>query len=97
MCKVARPRIAPLASGIICSSGDRCAAGRRVRPSRCEIAPAEESGGIMFDHLRTDHLDRCSKADYQAKRWKRRFPMYGHRFALSGVAILVVVGLFAIA
>jgi hypothetical protein len=49
----------------------------------------------MFDRLRTGQLDRWSRADYQAKRWKRRFPMYGNRFALAGLAILFVLSLFA--
>jgi hypothetical protein len=62
--------------------------------------PAEEKkakkGGIMFDHLCTGQLDRWPRSSYTAKRWNRRFPVYGHRFALAGLTILVVVGLFAI-
>ncbi len=51
----------------------------------------------MFDYVRTGQLDRRLRPGHQAKRWNRRFPIYGHGFALAGLGILIVVGLFAIA
>jgi hypothetical protein len=62
------------------------------------IGSAEERRGeVMFDYVRTGQLDRQLRPGHQAKRWNRRFPIYGHGFALPGLGILIVVGLFAIA
>jgi hypothetical protein len=47
----------------------------------------------MNDRLPMSQMDQR----YQAKGWKRGFPMYGYRFAFAGVAILTIVGMFAFA
>jgi hypothetical protein len=51
----------------------------------------------MFDRVRIRQLNRWLKRGYQGERCNPKSFTYGHRFALAGLAILVVVGLFVIA